>query len=517
MMNLLMMLQHQVLNKKSDHEAVKDFLLDVSSRCDKELRDEITAVDVSTGKMSLHYALELGDVSLVRTLLGYGAPSDVRDYGGRLPEDCLPKSSCRVEQKILLRGEKLKAYFESVDNAVHHLIQVSDIAMSASYECVEKLDTPAMIMVGVSADNKASWLDQMFLESVPDVVAQCMFEGDEDESIQKLAVPRQYELDGSHVSWVDVPIQGDKKDLTEMLSVSVSKQAIRQQYKSFVGLTMVCSESAIVSRSISELCGLLERTGEFLIERPLGVVPVLLSLPFDMGDEALSSLCHKLQRLRDYYVLKDYVDENDRAIYTVLRSLFSDMNDASSLRMDNIVLSRSGLLGRVAKMHVQYGTDQFNETIDSSVLDMFCRQIKTVLDYEKALMSNVLEMQANLRSHGVHHGCPANVDAHHCSSLDVRYVALESQIIWSKLCVLLNEFSDQRTQMIVSIKRALRRIDVFETNLHIGQASSWSSSLIEKKVCVGLLNMLHRILNTVEMQKVVSNKTIVHDLCASSC
>lgn len=502
-MSLLSLLQEQVVQKKVDHQIISTHLLNLSTHCHKKLLDEVSAVDTGTGKMPMHYALELGSAEVVRTLLGYGAPANTRDHQGRLPSECLPRYRGRIEQQIFLRANQLEALFEAMYTSVRHLVQVSEIAMSVPVDGMKRAVDPVMILVGSSQQEQAAWLKEVMPKDAETASAyQVLGRGREDRADQSsLALPRRIKSVPGQVAWVDIPVQGKEKNLTEMLSVSLSKQVIRKYYKSFIGLTAICSEASLSCQSVSGLAELFERVGEFLLECPLGKVPVLLCLPHHEVVDFRALLCEKIKRLRDQYVLKDYIDQNDRAIYAVLHALFWNIHDESSLRVENI-LSCSQVVHRAEQLATLslHNTNQFSEAAEPKVLELLFSQIKTALSYEKALLSDVAEFEASVL---VLNGASRGLDVFEAQRhRHVSVSSVDSQVVWENLCSILDRCAEKRFRAIELVKRALRRVDAFETSLHAGMSRAWSNSLIEKKICIELLSMFHGVLEAFDDQSV---------------
>lgn len=504
-MNLLNILQHQVLNKKVDCDAVSHHLSSLAGYCDKALQDQINEVDERTGKMPLHYALELGDVGLVRILLGYGAQTNARDYSGHVPSDYLPQYSCKLEQNISKRSEKLEELMGSISATVCHLTQVAEIATASSVASYEALESPMMVMVGACSESKSTWLREMFAdkgETGQAMLVSCPLDVRGRDAYDLLRTPVQYRQGAIGVDWVDIPLLDYASDISSILSLSLSKHLLRRYYKSYMGIAAICSLEVLVNDGLLALSDLMAKAGEFLLERSLGRVPVLLCLPSGYPDKMRSLLYDKLQRLRKYYVLKDDLSQKEIAVYATLCSMFDDIEDASTLRFENIV-SQSEVFARAQQLKAlpAHDTCAFSEAVDVRLLDIFCQQIKMVFSYEEALISDVNEFK--VAAVGIKDS--ALKESRFKSSMVPP--AHESWLVWQKVCARMNGFTVARKHLVDHVKNVVRKIDAYERNFVIRKSKNcWAHSLIEKRACVELLGLLHRVLHAIEPQKSCQKK-----------
>lgn len=345
-MTLLMMIQKQ----EAATQGVQQYLSLLQSESSRRLDDELVDSDVRTGKKPLHYAVQQGNLSLVRTLLAYGAPLDSIDYEGKIPSDYLPELSCRERARLAARIGALGRAVQETSCVLAHLNEFARALMRPPAALSELKKSWIWVREGRDASD---WFSEKVRPS-PGRPWEASY---------------LYQMDEwGHYACVE-HTEYSSQDLLSGIRLALRQQALKELGGSYGGVIVSCPETAVLSSA--RLRELLRQASCSLHATTRVPLYFLVSPQLRLGFE------EKLEQVR-LSCVRDPADP----LRFVLEHVYRDVGDARSFR-EALFISNEAELEQM--MHADEPSRQISVYLDDLWFQAAQGAVKTVLYYESSV------------------------------------------------------------------------------------------------------------------------------------
>ena len=336
-MKLLKMLKSSIVSHHMGGASLPQHLLSLARQHPEDVQLEINEVDQCNGKVPMHYALESGNINVLRVLLSLHAHSDVEDNNGLRPEDLVPRVQDKVAHAIEKRMHKLSAAYDILLRCFMQMQRIYDKSTVSLMSALHQETTSAVIVLGNSMQ-KQQWIKTQVNNSTRDVSLLHQRPRDEEDA---LLMPDMFFAEDNTTVWIDIPVYALSNVLLDDVMRYTSKKVLQQSVDGIKSLVVFIDSSLIVGDDFKGLKHLIIQAGEYILSQFVDYTQCIVILQGSDIQTLKKMLYRKVDMLRKGC---QYADESSSDISDALRAgcriFYRDIDHTVEYRQEHVIGSK---------------------------------------------------------------------------------------------------------------------------------------------------------------------------------